>query len=102
MKLKELRKEKKITQTEIANYLQISQNTYSRYELGQIEPGIDILKKIANYFNVSLDYLCDNKKTNAIYLFTNDERDLLDNYLQLNEINKIKANSYILGLLANQ
>ena len=57
MRLKELRKHKKISQLKLAMELNTSQNTISRYETGEREPGINELIKIADYFNVSIDYL---------------------------------------------
>lgn len=55
--LKNLRKEKKQTQTEIAKKLNLSQRVYSNYEKGQREPSIDTLIDMAEYFNVPLDIL---------------------------------------------
>lgn len=57
MRLKDLRKEKGITQLQLAMELNMSQNTISRYETGERQAGYDELIKIANYFNVSIDYL---------------------------------------------
>lgn len=57
MRLKELRKRKGISQQRLATDLNTTQNTISRYETGEREPGIDDLTKIADYFNVSVDYL---------------------------------------------
>lgn len=57
MRLKEIRKAKGISQLKLAIDLNTSQNTISRYETGEREPGIAELIKIANYFNVSVDYL---------------------------------------------
>lgn len=59
MKLKELRTTKKISQLRLALELNMNQNTISRYETGEREPGINELIKIANYFNVSIDYLLE-------------------------------------------
>lgn len=67
MRLKELRKKKGISQLRLATDLNTTQNTISRYETGEREPGIDELIKIANYFNVSVDYLIcrtENPKMN--------------------------------------
>lgn len=55
--LKTLRKEKKKTQQQMATYLGLSQQAYATYELDTRTPPIDILQKIADYFNVSVDYL---------------------------------------------
>ncbi len=59
MRLKELRKAKKISQLKLAMDLNMNQNTISRYETGEREPGINELIKIADYFNVSVDYLLE-------------------------------------------
>ena len=57
MKLKELRKAKGLLQSDIANALGISKATYSTYEIGTRTPPADMLCKLADYFNVSVDYL---------------------------------------------
>ena len=57
MRLKELRKQKGISQLKLAIELNTNQNTISRYETGTREPGIVELINIAEYFNVSVDYL---------------------------------------------
>ena len=57
MRLKELRKKKGISQLRLATDLNTTQNTIRRYETGEREPGIEELLKIADYFNVSVDYL---------------------------------------------
>lgn len=57
MRLKEIRKAKGISQLKLAMDLNTNQNTISRYETGEREPGINELIKIADYFNVSVDYL---------------------------------------------
>lgn len=59
MRLKELRKEKGISQVKLAMDLYVNQNTISRYENGEREAGYDMLIKIADYFNVSVDYLLE-------------------------------------------
>ena len=67
MRLKELRKRKGLSQLRLATDLNTTQNTISRYETSEREPGIDELIKIADYFNVSVDYLIgrtENPKIN--------------------------------------
>ncbi len=59
MKLKQLREENNISQTEIADYLNIKQNTYSQYETGKRQLSIDMLIKIAKFYKVSTDYILD-------------------------------------------
>lgn len=57
LRLKELRNAKGISQLKLAMDLNMNQNTISRYETGEREPGINELIRIADYFNVSVDYL---------------------------------------------
>ena len=59
-RLKTLRLQAKITQKEISNRLEISQPTYQRYEKSEREPNQEMVQKIANLFNVSIDYLFGN------------------------------------------
>ena len=59
MRLKEIRKSRRISQLKLAMDLCTNQNTISRYETGDREPGIDGLIKLADYFNVSVDYLLE-------------------------------------------
>lgn len=59
MRLKQLRKQRKISQLQLALALNTSQNTISRYETGDREPGLTELIKLADYFNVSVDYLLE-------------------------------------------
>ena len=58
-RLKELSKQSGKTQVQIANALEISPQSLSYYLNGR-EPGFELLVKIANYFNVSCDYLLGN------------------------------------------
>lgn len=66
-KLKELRNSKKITQEKIAEFLYIKRSTYAKYETGENEPDYKTLELLANFFEVSTDYLLGrtNKKTTA-------------------------------------
>ena len=56
-RLKKLRKERNISQLKLALDLNMNQNTISRYENMEREADYETLIKIADYFNVSLDYL---------------------------------------------
>ena len=67
LRLRELRKEKNITQLKLAMELNMSQNSISRYEKGDREPGLAELIRIADYFDVSVDFLLErtnNRKIN--------------------------------------
>lgn len=54
----ELRKLNKLTQRDVAKYLGVSQPSYIRYENGKSQPTIENLIKLADLFDVSIDYLC--------------------------------------------
>ena len=56
-RIRELREDCDKKQLELAKYLHVKPNTYSDYELGKINVQIDTLIKIADFYNVSLDYL---------------------------------------------
>ena len=57
--IKFLRKEKKVTQEELAEYLHISSQAVSKWETGASSPDIDLLPKLAIFFGTSLDMLLD-------------------------------------------
>ena len=59
MRLKQLREQKNISQQKLAIALAMNQNTISRYETGEREPGIAELIALADYFDVSIDYLLE-------------------------------------------
>lgn len=59
MRLKEIRKSRGFSQLKLAMDLNTNQNTISRYETGDREPGLNELIKIADYFNISTDYLLE-------------------------------------------
>lgn len=56
-RLIEQRKLDNKTQRQVADYLQITQPSYIRYENGSAEPSLENLLKLADYFDVSVDYL---------------------------------------------
>ena len=67
MRLQELRKQRRMSQTRLGMELGLSQNTISRYETGERQADYATLILFADYFNVSIDYLLkrtDNPKLN--------------------------------------
>lgn len=55
--IRNLREDCDKTQKELAAYLNIKQTTYSKYELGKINIPIEVFIKLADYYDVSVDYL---------------------------------------------
>lgn len=101
--LKKLRLENNLTQEELAKIINKSSVAYGYYEAGRNEPDIETLKKIADYFDVSLDFLCDRPRPYDLpSTATKDQKEAINIILQLNTINTIKAISYCAGLLAGQ
>lgn len=66
-RIRNLREDNDLFQKELAEYLKCSQVTYSRYELGKRDIPTDVLKKLANYFNTSIDYLLDETDVKKPY-----------------------------------
>lgn len=64
-KIAELRKEKGITQEALANTLRVSNQAVSKWEANQSCPDILLLPQIADFFDVSLDYLFDREKNQS-------------------------------------
>jgi len=60
-KLRNLREHQELSQKEICNRLGLPSSTYSRYECGDTQPNLTSLKLLANFFDVSVDYLLDNQ-----------------------------------------
>lgn len=60
--IRSIREDNDVTQQQMAELLSVSQNTYSQYETGKIEWTASTLIKIADYFDVSVDYLLDRTK----------------------------------------
>lgn len=60
--IRNLREDSDKTQQELADYLNIKQTTYSKYELGKINIPVEVFIKLADYYNVSVDYLLGRTK----------------------------------------
>jgi len=64
-RVRELREDRDIKQKDMAEYLKIHQTTYSDYELGNLNIPIEVLIRLAKFYNTSIDYivgLTDNCK----------------------------------------
>lgn len=71
--IRNLREDHDKKQQELANYLNIKQTTYSKYELGKINIPIDVFIKLADYYGVSIDYIVGrNTETKDKPLFKSD------------------------------
>ena len=60
--IRNLREDHDKTQKELADYLNIKQTTYSKYEIGKINIPVEVFIKLADFYNVSVDYLLGRTK----------------------------------------
>ena len=100
LKLKEIRKEKKYTQEDMAKKLNLQKQTYQNYELGKREPTIETIIKIAKILETSVDNLfgIEKKEDNNFPEHTN----LLKTINKLTEIECHKLNVFAKGLIMNR
>lgn len=66
MRLKQMRQKRGISQLKLAMDLGMNQNSISRYESGEREADYQTLIRLADYFNVSIDYLLERTENPAI------------------------------------
>jgi transcriptional regulator with XRE-family HTH domain len=104
-RLQELREDKAISRKELAKILNITISALGMYERGHREPNIEMLIKLADYFNVSLDFLVDRafnkinikeildalKIKNSIEALPNDSKMIVEYILKLNKDNNEKS-----------
>lgn len=104
MNLVKLRKENKKSQQDIAKLLNITQASYSRYENNQSEPDLNTLIKLADFYGVSLDYLCGHETKYMLDISSlNDyKKEVVDKLKQLNEVNDYILLGYISHMLDEQ
>lgn len=98
-KIKELRLESKITQEELAKFLQISTQAVSKWECGGA-PDLELIPKIASYFNVTVDYLFNISVQNY-----NDMEQRICNYIsslptEEDKFYKMYELSYLISIAA--
>ena len=56
-RLRDLREDRDLKQREVADYLNSAQRTYSNYELGERDIPTEVLIRLSNFYNVSVDYI---------------------------------------------
>ena len=100
--LKKLRKEKNISQKKLTNDINISYANYNKYETTDVNPDIETLIKIADYYQVSLDYIVGRNFGNKIGYLTENQITFVNSFLALNNANQMNAVIYVSSLLANQ
>lgn len=100
MNLKKIRLENQKTQKEVADAVNLTQFTYSNYEIEKTQPNIETLKKLAQYFHTTIDnlvgletpYLIDKSQ------FTQTQLNIIEQIKTLQEEACQKIEAYIIGL----
>ena len=95
--LRLLREEHKITQREFAKELGISKTTLCYYEQGKVSPSVEMLIKLADFFNCSIDYLLGHQPQNVLYLdsLTDEQKEAVELVKQLENRQVLKVIGYI-------
>lgn len=102
-RLFELRNIRGETQEEVAEAVGISYVSLSRYETGQRMPKMNILAKLADHYNVTVDEILGRTLSgDQLQIISEPERQMLDKARQLTPENHVRINAYIEGLLAGQ
>ena len=98
-RLKSLRNSKKLSQKDFAQALKVSQQTVASWESGRTEPSNTALKAIADYFNVSTDYLLGRGTTKAPAL-SDEQTTVLRGFDSLNSAGRNALMAVLDGLRA--
>ncbi|RHF53457.1 helix-turn-helix domain-containing protein [Mitsuokella multacida] len=101
-RIKELRAAKNLTQEKLGEILNVQKAAISKYENGRADPSVDILKRMACYFNVSSDYLLELSDTarppvapSSTLALSAHEQDLLHKYHTLTDEHKGLLNTQL-------
>ena len=90
-RIKKLREEENISQTELAKEIGIAKNTLCQYEKNRANPSLEIILQIADYFNVSVDYLLGRAddfgnivvQSSATDSLSGEEREVVDTFRKI-------------------
>lgn len=99
MELKNLRKQNNLTQTQLAQALNLSKNQILRYENELTPIPSNELIEMANFFNVSLDFLCNRPFNNNIGYIPENVRELVKIIISLNEQDIKEVYSFVKGYM---
>ena len=112
-KLRYLREKNGYTQRKVADFLNIDRSTYSYYETRKTRPDIETLKKLANLFHVSIDYIAENnvklRSEGAAYTtrtsaepLSDMEENIIQLYRNLAEEDRQKVGDVVIQILSGE
>ncbi len=84
-RIQELRKQIGLTQAQLASKIEISHTQLTRYESKNIQPPADVLQRLANVFDVSIDYLVNGNKSDKVEQTLKDA-ELIKQFKQLDKM----------------
>ena len=102
--IKKLRQEKELTQSQLAELLKLDQTTISKWELGKALPDSQMLIRLAEFFDVSTDFLLGISKfyypdqvkaTHGNFSYSSNEQALLNNFRKLPDDLQRRASAYM-------
>jgi len=102
MNFKELRKKHNLTQTQVAEYLNTTHQTYNNYENEKYQPSIEMLIKLANLYHTTIDYLVGRDYENDIGYLSPTQIECVGMVKKLNETNLIKLMGYLSAMISMQ
>lgn len=105
-RLFELRKERGLSQRDMAVEFSVSQSTYNNWENARTQPSIEQLIAMARFFDVSVDYLVGNSDDagmiNYITTLSPDEKRFIDTYASLSPALKAALSTLLHALADNE
>ena len=98
-KLKKLRKEKQLTQDKLGEKLDLSPRYIGKIEAGMIKPSMETFRKLANFFQVPVEYLVsENEEVNNLASVPLRNKALLEAFLEVDQMGT-KDQELVLGLI---
>ena|GEM_PF-1232907 len=89
-KLKELRINSGLSQTQLAKQLEVSQQSYARWESGKYTPTLDTIQKVSNYFNAPIEELISDKPLSIEKILSSETITFQDKELSKQQLNDLK------------
>lgn len=99
-RIAELRKRKKLRQSELAEMLQVAAATLSGYEIEKYQAPLETYIKLADYFGVTLDYLLGRVDEDKTVQCPAPYPEVTTKYSHMDDVDRVKVLAYMDGLLA--
>ena len=93
-RIQELRKQSGLTQAQLASKIEISHTQLTRYESKNIQPPADVLQRMANIFDVSIDYIVSGNKSDKVEQTLKDA-ELIKQFKNLDKLPEEEKNTIL-------